>query len=711
MLATLSVIAGTAALLVLVSVAMGASRGLKLSEPSAVPGQVVLLSGPGITKRAKVKIAGKKAKVVSKKRGKLGVEVPKVKPGKAAVVVRSQGRRLKGRLKIKRGFSGDIKPSLDSLRAASAEIGAGGGVVTATGSDGTTYELTVPAGALVAPATITLTPVASLGKFPGGGKAHAVQFAPDGLSFATPAALRITPPKPLADPVGLAYAGSGEDLTLAPASTVGGSLVVGIPHFTGGGGGSITEQDFENLVAAIAAQPISLEAAGHFFRDYRSVPASWCDSSHPTCRALSREISNFLGSLTTEECLEGVGSFIDLMRNELNALLGMEADALAAGFAGFPRLTTCRQALVTAMFDLTREPARNDALGFSSPCSGVNLANADYDGDGQNSKIECLLLVAAEAGVQQFGTIADAARDVIREGLQNVLDEGQTKCEGTNFEEGLVLLRKGLAIAEVSVLQTEFANALADCHEKIKVAPTAITLAPGAQTTFTATTNYLSPDIRWSADGGTIPAAGDAVQYTAPSTPGTYTVTATDFLIPGISATAIVTVQAPTVALSMRADYAAIVAGGATEETFPGAPLSGSRTVTISNTGATVSHDTNANDAGGQLAFSATETAHADSSSGYRGATSHEEISFTVSGSPVQIACSGSTSDDGIQDDSNQSGAAVIIDGVEYSGDAIIDHQAQLGPGTHTLETYAFAEAGAPAKTFDASVSVTCSTS
>ena len=109
---------------------------LGVSDRSAVPGQVILLSGPRVTKKPRVKIGGKKAKIVSKNRGKLGVEVPKLKPGKAGVVVRAGGRRLKGGLKIERGFSGDVKPKLEGSAAVSAEIGPAGGVVAATRSDG-----------------------------------------------------------------------------------------------------------------------------------------------------------------------------------------------------------------------------------------------------------------------------------------------------------------------------------------------------------------------------------------------------------------------------------------------------------------------------------------------------------------------------------------------------------------------------------------------
>lgn len=533
-----------AAGLVALPATVASGAGLELSDHAAVPGQVIVISAPGLSGKPKVKIGHKKAEVVSKKHAKLGVRVPELRPGRVSVVVRLAGKRGRGQLTIKRGFSGQVKPDLEPLRAVSAEIGAAGGTVTASGSDGTVYSLAVPAGALITSTTITLTPLASLGGLPGGGDAQAVQFAPEGLRFASPAVLQITTAgMPKGAPVGLAYKGAGSDLTLTPMSRQGGTLSLEVPHFSGAGATSISQRDFERLVAQLAAAPVTLEAAAHFFRDYRAVPEGWCEPQHPTCFALLVDIQQFLGTFTTDDCLDAAkGSFIDLHLNTLALLLSLEGDAGAVGQA-FPKVANCRQTLTQAMLDLTRGPGRTDPLGRSDPCSGVRLASADYDGDGTIVNVECLLLVAANARVQGFDGTATVAERAITDGMQKVLDDGKAKCDGPNFLDGKELLTKGLKIAAVSVLGAEFANAIADCKEKIKVAPQQITLAPGAQTTFTATTNYTSPDIRWSASGGTIPSAGNTVQYTAPTQPGAYTITASDLLLPGVSGKATVTVQ------------------------------------------------------------------------------------------------------------------------------------------------------------------------
>jgi hypothetical protein len=521
-------------------------HGLRLSERSAVPGQVILASAAGITSRPTVKIGGKRARVVSRRHGKLRVEVPKLKPGRATVVVRAGGHRLTGKLRIKRGFSGRVKPKLDRSAAASAEIGTAGGVIRARAANGTTYELEVPPGALASPETLTLTPVATLRGMPGGKNALAVQFAPDGLAFARPAKLRIDPPRrPGKRATGLAYSGSGADLTLAPASHQGGSLTVDVSHFSGAGATTISEPDFERLVAQLAAAPITLEAAGHFFRDYRAVPEEWCDPFHATCHAFLDEIVTFLTHFDTDDCMDAAGgSFIDLHVNVLRVLLSIEGDARFKNMR-FSKIARCRERLTLAMFDLTREPARTDALGASNPCSGVRLANGDYDASGSIVNVECLLLVAAEAQLQGFDIIGNSARTVAGEGLQKVLGDGQAKCDAKDYTGGQALLKPGLKIAAaVQVLSQEFAEALLACQPKITVVPGSPSVEIDHTQDFTVTVeDPADAAVDWTASGGGIDVSTG--QFTAPHTPGTVTVTATSRANPDRHGQTVVTIACP----------------------------------------------------------------------------------------------------------------------------------------------------------------------
>ena len=75
--------------------------------------------------------------------------------------------------------------------AASSRITTAGGTLEATGSDGTVYELTIPADALLSDTTITLVPLAGVsGLDLSGGRFLGVQLEPDGLRLFQPATLR-----------------------------------------------------------------------------------------------------------------------------------------------------------------------------------------------------------------------------------------------------------------------------------------------------------------------------------------------------------------------------------------------------------------------------------------------------------------------------------------------------------------------------------------
>jgi hypothetical protein len=87
----------------------------------------------------------------------------------------------------------------DAGRAVTGRVSVqSGGTLTATGADGATYELTVPANALAADLTVTMTPVARFTSLPfnGGATAQAwgVQLEPAGTRFLLPVRLRIKPP-------------------------------------------------------------------------------------------------------------------------------------------------------------------------------------------------------------------------------------------------------------------------------------------------------------------------------------------------------------------------------------------------------------------------------------------------------------------------------------------------------------------------------------
>jgi hypothetical protein len=89
-----------------------------------------------------------------------------------------------------------VGPRADAARTASAQMGREGGSVAATGADGTTYTLTLPAGALLDPTTITLTPLSAIGGMPMRARlARAVQIGPSGRRLLKAATLSIAAPR------------------------------------------------------------------------------------------------------------------------------------------------------------------------------------------------------------------------------------------------------------------------------------------------------------------------------------------------------------------------------------------------------------------------------------------------------------------------------------------------------------------------------------
>ncbi|GLC24930.1 hypothetical protein [Roseisolibacter agri] len=92
------------------------------------------------------------------------------------------------------GPVGPLTPVVDRARAASDSIPLSGGTLVATGADGTTYRLTIPATALLRPVRITMTPITDVTGFTArGGRWLGVDLQPHGLRFASPLTLDVVP--------------------------------------------------------------------------------------------------------------------------------------------------------------------------------------------------------------------------------------------------------------------------------------------------------------------------------------------------------------------------------------------------------------------------------------------------------------------------------------------------------------------------------------
>jgi hypothetical protein len=88
-----------------------------------------------------------------------------------------------------------INVTPDTANSAQAEVGSDGGQLRATGADGVTYTLVIPAGALAYTQTLTLTPSATVSGVPlSGGALAAVQIAPADLVLMQAATLTVSTP-------------------------------------------------------------------------------------------------------------------------------------------------------------------------------------------------------------------------------------------------------------------------------------------------------------------------------------------------------------------------------------------------------------------------------------------------------------------------------------------------------------------------------------
>lgn len=149
--------------------------------------------------------------------------------------------------------------TLDTARAIRQHVPLEGGTITATGADGSTYSLQIPADALTEPATITVTPVAQIADLPLGetGKtALGVQFEPSGLRFFKPATLVVTPSAAAAIPVArqlfVQWEGAGQKLALAAPDPVSDQIRLRVLHFSGMG--VVRSKGFDADLAPVRAR-------------------------------------------------------------------------------------------------------------------------------------------------------------------------------------------------------------------------------------------------------------------------------------------------------------------------------------------------------------------------------------------------------------------------------------------------------------------------
>ena len=140
---------------------------------------------------------------------------------------------------------------LEQPGARTVTLGPGGGRIQTVAKNGVQYTLVVPPLALLAPVTITMTPLLSVTRLPlSGGFVAGVDLKPSGLQFAQPATLTIITSAEPGDNqrlVGLTYEGAGDSLALTAARRQSSTVTIAVSHFSGVIAGFGTTQDVEAL--------------------------------------------------------------------------------------------------------------------------------------------------------------------------------------------------------------------------------------------------------------------------------------------------------------------------------------------------------------------------------------------------------------------------------------------------------------------------------
>lgn len=135
----------------------------------------------------------------------------------------------------------NVTVQLDKKQTTSKLVSRGGGSVSLTAADGSKFTLDVPADALAADTTITMTAVERIDGAPlAEGPLAAVQLEPSGLFFKEIATLTIVPAKelPVKDQIVFGYEGDGKDYHLAVVDPKSKDIKIKLMEFSGAGVGS-----------------------------------------------------------------------------------------------------------------------------------------------------------------------------------------------------------------------------------------------------------------------------------------------------------------------------------------------------------------------------------------------------------------------------------------------------------------------------------------
>jgi hypothetical protein len=163
---------------------------------------------------------------------------------------------------------------LDKKQTATAMVPRTGGSVSLTAKDGSEFRLDVPADALEADTTITMTAVKSLDGAPlDNNTPTAVQLEPSGLFFKEMATLTIVPGKdiPIKEQVIFGYEGDGKDYHLALVDPKSKEIRIKLMRFSGAGVGSAGDEAWAaNIMVQASTEETRLrQKLGEYLQRHR----------------------------------------------------------------------------------------------------------------------------------------------------------------------------------------------------------------------------------------------------------------------------------------------------------------------------------------------------------------------------------------------------------------------------------------------------------
>ncbi len=153
----------------------------------------------------------------------------------------------------------DVKATPEAGKEVSQLVTPEGATLTAKSASGTSFTLTIPAGALLKSQQITLAPATVEGLPFSGAQAGTAQLSPEGLGLIIPATLKISSPNVVAasgfETAAYGYRGTGTGLYLDVAEIKGQDLTLAVSHFSGYGAAQATPAEIKTQAAHVPAAP------------------------------------------------------------------------------------------------------------------------------------------------------------------------------------------------------------------------------------------------------------------------------------------------------------------------------------------------------------------------------------------------------------------------------------------------------------------------